>query len=146
MVCNAVVLPVRMYGIEAIPLTKVLESRVDYFQARCLRNILKKHDAHYSHASNKEVLGRVSEFVSEEPGKTLAASRQIGNRSVTLSGHVIRCDSEDPMRRVAIDAEFKRVEKESTPGWQTTFLLAPKHHGPRLQGNEGKQRLGENSF
>jgi hypothetical protein len=110
-VCNAVVFTVLTYGLETVPFTKALESRVNYFQAKCYRNILKTQAAFYSRVSDKEILDKVSMILHSEPGRTPMISRQIADKAVILLGHIIRSDKDDHMRRVAIDAEFKRVER-----------------------------------
>jgi hypothetical protein len=84
---------------------------VNYFQAKCYRNILKTQAAFYSRVSNKEILDKVSIILHGESGRTPMISRQIADKAVILLGHIIRSDRDDHMRRVAIDAEFKRVER-----------------------------------
>jgi hypothetical protein len=91
--------------------TKALEARVDYFQAKCLRNILKVGAAFYSRVSNKDVLNRASQILYGEDGKVRPVSKVISDRAITLLGHLIRAENTDQMRKVAIDAEFKRVER-----------------------------------
>jgi hypothetical protein len=91
--------------------TKALEARVDYFQAKCYRNILKIQAAYYSRVSNKEVLDAVSMHFYDKPGKISPMSRQISDKAVTLLGHIVRSKPSDHSRRIAIDAEFKRVER-----------------------------------
>ena len=59
-VCNATVFPILAYGLESVPFTKELNGRIDYFQAKCYRNILRIKAAYYSQASNKEELNQVS--------------------------------------------------------------------------------------
>jgi len=51
-VFDAIVLPVLFYGLESVVFTKALEARVDYFQTKCLRNILKVGAVFYSRVSN----------------------------------------------------------------------------------------------
>ena len=111
-VCNAVVFTVLTYGLETLPFTKSLESRLNYFQAKYYRNIMKVQAAYYSKVSNKEMLDSVSVILHGEAGKVQPMSRIISDRAVTLLGHVFRSNEDDHMRKVAIDAEFKRVERE----------------------------------
>jgi hypothetical protein len=100
-----------MYGLETIPFTKEQEGRLDYFQANCYRRILKIQAAFYSRVSNKQILDIVSNHLFEEPGKVSTLSRQVSDRAITLLGHVVRSDENDHSRRIAIDAEFRRVER-----------------------------------
>ena len=109
-VSSAVVFAALMYGLEAVPCTQGLERRVNYFQAQCYRNILKIQAAYYSRVSNKKVLAYVSTKLHDHLGRTPSMSRQIADRAVIL-GHVIRSSKDDHMRNVAIDAEFKRMER-----------------------------------
>ena len=77
--CSAVVFSVLTYGLEALPFTKSLNERVDYFQPKCYRNILKIQVAYYSQVSNKEVLNRVSEIQYQE--SVLVCDNQIQSTS-----------------------------------------------------------------
>ena len=110
-VFEAVVASVLYYGLESVVLTKALEGRVDYFQCKCLRNLLKVEAAYYSRVSNKDILDQASMLLHGEPGKMTTFSRNIANRATTLLGHIIRSDEQDLMRKISIDAEFKRVER-----------------------------------
>jgi hypothetical protein len=94
-----------------LPFKRSLNDRIDYFQTKCYRNILKIQVAFYSQVSNKEVLDRVSEILYQELGKTQRMSRKIADKATTLLGHIMRRDLNDHSRKVAIDAEFKRVER-----------------------------------
>ena len=96
---------------DTIPFTKELEGRADYFQAKCFRNILKIQAAYYSRVSNKEVLDAVSMYFYDKPGKISPMSRQISDKAVTLLGHILRSKPSDHSRCIAIDAEYKRVER-----------------------------------
>ena len=55
--------------------------------------------------SNEKVLDETSKIVYGEPGKLKLASRTIGDRAITLLGHIIRADENDQMRKVAIYSE-----------------------------------------
>ena len=67
--------------------------------------------AFYSKVNNEKVLNVASEIAYGEPDKIKLASRIISDRAITLLGHIIRADDNDQMKKVAIDAEFKRVER-----------------------------------
>ena len=51
------------------------------------------------------------QILQEENGRAPAASETITERSITLLGHVIRAENNDPMKKIAVDAEIKRVER-----------------------------------
>merc|ERR1712110_1225889 len=103
--------PVLTYGLESIPFTKELKNRVDYFQTKCLRNIMKIKAAYYSQVSNKDILNKVSTILYDEVGKVSPISRTISDRAITLLGHIVRSDENDHMRKVALNAELLRVER-----------------------------------
>ena len=46
-----------------------MEQRVNYFQSKCMRNILKVEAACYSKVSNREILDRASMLIHGELGK-----------------------------------------------------------------------------
>ena len=110
-VFDAIVLPVLFYGLEGVVFTKALEARVDYFQSKCLRNILKVGAAYYSRVSSKDILNQASQALHGVDNKLRPVSKVISDRAITLLGHLIRADNNDQMRKVAIDAEFIRVER-----------------------------------
>ena len=83
-VCNATVFPVLTYGLDSVPFTKALCNRVDCFQTKCCRTILRIKAAYYSQISNKEILDNVSMILNGEAGKTQLVSRSISNRAITL--------------------------------------------------------------
>ena len=91
--------------------TQALKERVDYFQTKCLRNILRIIAAYYSKASSREVLVQTSRVLYGELGKVRPSSKIISDRAITLLGHIIRSDVTDHMRKVDIDAEYKGVER-----------------------------------
>ena len=109
-VFDAVVLAVLFYGLDSIVLTKALRDRIDNFHTKCIRHILKIQAAYYSKVCNKQVLNEASLLLHGKEGKIQPASKTIGDRAITLLGHIIRADEQDQMRQVAIDAEFRRVE------------------------------------
>ena len=105
------VFTVLTYGLETLPFTRSLNDKIDYFQTKYYRNILKIQAAFYSQDSNKEVLDRVPEILYQELGKIQRMSRKIADKATTLLGHIMRSDLNDHSRKAAIDAEFKRVER-----------------------------------
>ena len=51
-VYESMVASILFYGLESVVLTDALGQRMDYFQAKCLRNIMKIQAAFYSDISN----------------------------------------------------------------------------------------------
>ncbi|MCS5642106.1 MAG: reverse transcriptase family protein, partial [Dehalococcoidia bacterium] len=111
-VFEAVVMAVLCYGLDSIVLTKALRDRLDYFQAKCIRHILKVQAAYYSKISNKRILDEASSLLHGVEGKIKAVSKTIGDRAITLLGHIVRADDGDQMKQIAIDAEYRRVERD----------------------------------
>ena len=62
-------------------------------------------------SANKEIRERASKIVHGEEGKIRPLSATASDRAITLLGHIIRASPDDQMRKIAVDAEFKRVEK-----------------------------------
>ena len=131
-VYDAVVLSVLYYGLQSVVFTQALKERVDYFQTKCLRQILRIKAAYYSKVSNREVLDQSSRILYGEYGKVKPISEIISDRAITLLGHIIRSDETDHMRKIAIDAEYKRVERAKTMCGQTKILLAARNNETRL--------------
>jgi hypothetical protein len=90
---------------------QALKERVDYFQTKGLRQILRIKAAYYPKFSNQEVLDQASRIRYGELGKVKPVSKIILDRAIALLGHIIRSDETDHMRKIAIDAEYKRVER-----------------------------------
>ena len=100
------------YCLESVMLTAALGQRMDYFQAKCLRNIMKVQATFYSRVSNKTLLEDASTMLCGEPRKLRPFSKVVSDRAITLLGHVIRAnDDDDQMKMIAIEAKYKRVER-----------------------------------
>ena len=93
------------YGPESVVLAAALG------QAKRLRNIMKAQAAFYSRVSNKTLLEDASTMLYGEPRKLRPFSKVVSDRAITLLGHVIRANDGDPKKIIAIDAEYKRVER-----------------------------------
>ena len=76
---NACVIKVLRYGLETVWLGKVARRRLDGFQARCLRKILKIPSAYYSRISNETVL---------QAAKCTRLSRQLLQDQLALFGKI----------------------------------------------------------
>ena len=67
--------------------------------------------AFYSRVSNKTLLEDASTMLYGELRKLRPFSKVVSDRAITLLGHVIRANGYDQMKMIAIDAEYKRVER-----------------------------------
>ena len=105
------VFSVLAYGLDTVAFTHELRNRLDDSQAKCYRNVLKIRAAYYSRVSNKGVLDKVSILLCKESGKVSPMNKQIRDKSITLFGHIVRSDKDGHMRKVAVEAEFKKVER-----------------------------------
>ena len=142
-VFESVVLAILFYGLDSVVLTKALKNRVDYFHTKCLRHILRIQAAYYSKVSNKAIVEKASNILHGAPDKMKLASKTISERAVTLLGHIIRADEQDQMRKIAIDAELNRVERDKRRVgrprffWlQTTMHKAYKSHRKKTENVE----------
>jgi hypothetical protein len=84
-----------LYGLSTACFVKADLRRLDGFQAKCLRIVLRIPPSHLSRISNESVRQRAS----WKPASILLRERQ-----VQLLGKVIRSSSEDPMRAVSFIA------------------------------------------
>ena len=114
---EAVVLSVLYDGLESVVFAQALKERVDYFQTKCLRNILRIKVAYYSKVSNGEVSDQTSRILYGELGKVRPISKIISDRSITLMGRMIRNDENDHMRKIGIDAEYIKESKGRKNAW-----------------------------
>ena len=78
-----------LYGLSCVCLTVADRRRLDGFQNRCIRKILRIAPAYYSRVSNKTVLQK-AEYV--------AASQLLLERQLALLGKVIRAPMESPLQ------------------------------------------------
>ena len=83
------------YGLSAIILTKAQRRKLDGFQCRCLRSILKIPAAFYSRVSNLEVLQKAG---------VDSSSAKILKRPLLLLGRVCRAPLTNPLRSVSFVA------------------------------------------
>ena len=104
-----------MYGLETIELTDTLKSRLDAFQIRGLRHILKIEHSYWSRVANEEILAKANAIMAKKDWTTewrqfLPENRRAKPRIKLLSqiqedrkrrllGHIIRTDDNDPTRR-----------------------------------------------
>ena len=114
--------------------------RLDAFQMRGLRYILKIEHSYYSRISNQEVYDKINiilnkdtdinitwqEFIAAEhfdkPKTIVKLSDYVMRQQNKLLGHVIRADRMDPMRLPTIDSNL------NTPGVFTKRTGKPRLH------------------
>ena len=103
-VYKSMVASILYYGLESVVLTAALGQRMDYFQAKCLRNMMKIQAAFFSKVSDKTVLDDASTMLYGELRKLRPFSKVASEKTITLLGHVIKANDDDQMKMIAIDA------------------------------------------
>ena len=124
-----------LYGLETIHLTGAMLKKIDAFQMRCLRRILKSHRLSLiDEISTKSFCKDVQQFFTPNQGDQREFelfSQSYLHRKSKLLGHVLRAGPEDPMRQIsfqpnnAIRAPYgrKRVGRSK----QNWLQYAKKH-------------------
>ena len=122
-VYNAIIVSQLTYGLSTVQLTPCMLSRLDAFQMRGFRYILKIEHSYYSRVSNHEIYDKINiiynkgtdlniswqEFIAanhfDHPKKLVKLSQYVMNQQNRILGHVIRTPKIDldPMRTVTID-------------------------------------------
>ena len=140
-VYNAIIVSQLTYGLSTVQMTPAMLKRLDAFQMRGLRYILKTEHSYYSGISNQEVYDKINiilnkgtdinimwqEFIAAEhfdnPKKIVKLSEYVMRQQNKLLGHVIRADRMDPMRLPTIDSNLntrcfhqKNWEASAPPG------------------------------
>jgi len=124
-VYNAVIVSQLTYGLSTLQMTPTMLNRLDAFQMRGLRYILKIEHSYYSRISNQEVFDKINiilnkgtdinipwqEFITanrfDKPKYVVKLSDYVMNQQNTLLGHVIRADPLDPMRQPTINNDLQ---------------------------------------
>ena len=90
-----------LYGLESLQLTSNEQKLIDNFQMKMLRNILGVPPTYVNRSwTNQAVLNELSQRYGY---KHIRLSTKWKNRKVTKLGHIIRAESEDPMREVLFE-------------------------------------------
>ena len=79
-----------LYGLESAWLNIAAQRKLDGFQARCLRKILRIAPPHISRISNKFILQQFS---------AVPLSKTLLERQLLYFGHIARCDSSSILRK-----------------------------------------------
>ena len=107
-VFDAVIRSKLVYGLETTYLTRAIQRKVDAFQMKGLRQILGMQTTFVNRANtNQRVFEEATKYAND--GRRFEQnfiqvrpfSEVIEQRRVTLAGHVLRSDPEDPMRQVS---------------------------------------------
>jgi hypothetical protein len=119
-VYNAVIIAQISYGMNTVQLTQAMLNRLDAFQMRGLRYILKIEHAYYSGVSNQEVYDKINivlnkgtdinitwqEFIAankfDKPKNIQKSSEYIMNQQNRTFAHVVRADQQDPMKQMTM--------------------------------------------
>ena len=112
MIFNAVIISQLTYGLETLPLTSDLISRLNAFQMKGFRKILKINHPFYSRVSNAEILETLNLNVGEAKEiRIKTVSEMIEEKKIKLLGHCIRAEKDDPMRQPFFETRFHNVQK-----------------------------------
>jgi hypothetical protein len=127
-VFDAVIVNKLIYGLETIPLTEKDCDRLDAFQYRGLRKILKIKHPYWSRVSNAEVLRTANQRAHMIGQKEITTiSSKLILKQIKLYAHLIRAPPEDPMKQVSMkedgtrfQAAFRRVGRPRTKWYTVT--------------------------
>jgi len=111
---DAIIRSKLLYGLETIHLTEGMQKKLNAFQIRGLRQILKMEHTHINrNNTNAKILATASAIAYPPNGH--APHRQImkfsefhEKRRSNLLGHLIRCENEDPLRQITFQNDSAR--------------------------------------
>ena len=126
-VYNAIIVSQLTYGLSTVQLTPSMLNRLDAFQMRGFRYILKIEHSYYSRVSNQEIYDKINiiynkgtdinitwqEFIAanhfDHPKKLVKLSEYAMNQQNRILGHVIRTPKidQDPMKTVTMDENLQ---------------------------------------
>ena len=121
-VYNAVIISRLLYGIESLEFTESLKTRLNAFQMKGLRHILKIDHSFWSHVTNNEIIGKANVVADTKENITSnwqqilqnrnnkerqikLVSEVIEDRQTKLLGHILRSNDGDPMKQVCFNNE-----------------------------------------
>jgi hypothetical protein len=107
LIYDAIIKSKLLYGMETTHVTKVMQKKIDAFQLRGLRKILRMQTTYTRRTNtNVRVLAEATKFAYNKQGD----NRQIQlfgetywHRRAKLAAHVLRSPSEDPMRQISYE-------------------------------------------
>ena len=123
---NAVIISKLLYGLESLELIDSLKTRLNAFQIRGLRHILKIEHAYWSRTSNDEIIATANMLISKSTQelewnefivcrdtknmKIQMISDMLEDWKIRLLGLIMRSSSEDPLYKVTFNDEGKRLQ------------------------------------
>ena len=106
---DAVILSKLLYGLETVHLTNALLKKVDAFQLRCLRKILKMAPTFVDRSNtNTAVIQKASSIAYPDrnnPRSIQLFSIHYNEKRAELLGHIIRTSDADPLRQISLEAQ-----------------------------------------
>ena len=154
-VYNAVIVSRLLYGLESLELIDSLKTRLDAFQIRGLRQILKIKHSFWSHTSNIEIIVKANMTVERaehidwqqfivcrdiKDMKVKLISQMLEDRKVRLLGHILRCDERDPLIAVTLDSDYKRLM------FDKRRVGRPRNHWTEMTMNSAYQKVYDCTF
>jgi hypothetical protein len=112
LVFDAVIVAKLLYGLTSIPLTQADCNKIDAFQMRGLRKILKIKHPYWSRISNNTILQTANQRLDPKAKKIERLSSKLTQRQIVLYAHIVRLDNDDPMKRISIDEDGDRVKSD----------------------------------
>ena len=126
---HAVILAQLTYGLETLPLLPQHSKKLNAFQVKGLRSILRIPPSFFSRVSNETVFIRANRFagkadLDEASWKQLFIGRDLASlkvlpvgeiiqkRRLRLFGHILRRDDADPMRHPTVRAGYSDITGE----------------------------------
>lgn len=104
-VYDAVIRSKLLYGLETVQLTEAMYKKIDAFQLRGLRKILKMQTTFMNRANtNKKVYEAATQAAYarvEDHRQVKPFSEYHKQKKANLLGHILRADAEDPLRQVS---------------------------------------------
>ena len=108
LIYNAIVISQLIYGLETIPMNQNQITRLNAFQMKGFRKILKIHHPFYSRVSNDDVWQRINQFKpGDAPIKSIA--EMLRERKTKLLAHCIRSEPTDPIRMPILNMTNNRM-------------------------------------
>ena len=133
-VYDSVILSKLVYGLNSLSLTDTDKRKLYAFHMKGLRKILSIPHAYISRVTNEQVLASANHRARLNKGKEITiASQRLDRSQLTLFGHILRSERDDPMRSVAVDdrgerlkANFRRVGRPRVKWYDGVRKIAEK--------------------
>lgn len=111
---DAVIRSKLLYGLETVQLTETQEKKIDAFQMRGLRQIMKNTHTYYNREhTNKHILEEASKSAYPNKDRQINIFSQIcEKRKIKLMGHNLRTANNDPLREVTFEDSTAERRKD----------------------------------